>query len=561
MHLAKAMTIPRRLIAKCRTLGSTQATAWPQVGTNTYNTSQTNPSAETTEPWENRVTKAAAARTLLGLRGGRTMARRFVGFAGFTVALAFAAGCAGTKEKPTNPDAASGGGGRDAAVITGAAGTNGAAGTGGSGTDGPGHVIGADALGDAACAAATQQAQQVPLDLYIMMDSSGSMTGTTSGGQSKWDAIRAALTAFLRDGQSAGLGVGLQYFPLLRPGVPASCEMNNECGTSGPCDLIRVCSDAAALVSCTTNADCRGMGTCVRLGQCGVTPQLCAPAGPTFACSAAVGDGCLPIAGYCRARDVCEAAPYATAAVEVAALPGAGDAHETALIDSLDRHVVDGLTPTAGALSGAIMHAQALARANPTHKLAVVLATDGLPSECTPVDIAGSTGIASIAAAAYAGTPAIATYVIGVFSPDEAVDAQSNLDMLAAAGGTGRAFVINTSQNVTQMFVSALNAVRSSGLACQYMLPAAAQDGGQLDYFSVNVQFTPSTGPAVTVGNVKDRASCSPTKGGWYYDADPAAGGTPQTISVCDTTCAQMKADPAGRVDVLLGCKTVIILD
>ena len=63
------------------------------------------------------------------------------------------------------------------------------------------------------------------------------------------------------------------------------------------------------------------------------------------------------------------------------------------------------------------------------------------------------------------------------------------------------------------------------------------------------------------MGNVKDRASCSPTKGGWYYDADPAAGGAPQTISVCDSTCAQMKADPAGRVDILLGCKTVITID
>jgi hypothetical protein len=189
----------------------------------------------------------------------------------------------------------------------------------------------------------------------------------------------------------------------------------------------------------------------------------------------------------------------------------------------------------------------------------VLLATDGLPSECDPADI---TGVAAIASAAQAGTPAVSTYVIGVFTPAEMTDAQMNLDTLAAAGGTGRAFVVSTgSANVTQAFVSALNAVRSSGLSCQYEVPKTVGDGGQIDYYSVNVQFTSGTGQAITVGNVKDRASCSATKGGWYYDVDPASGATPQTISICDTSCTQMKSDPAGRIDILLGCKTVIIVD
>jgi hypothetical protein len=467
-----------------------------------------------------------------------------------------AAGCAGTKQKATVLDGDGG--------TTGAGGSTGSAGTGGRDAgvvidaplgDGPGRVIGGDALGDTACAVATQTAERVPLDLYIMMDSSESMSGTVAGNQTKWDAVRSALTAFLNDQDSAGLGVGIQYFPQLRAGVPASCEMDNACAAFGPCDILRTCSAASTVTPCTTNANCRGMGMCVRLGICNVSPSYCAPAGGI--CSTMANDACVPIAGYCLGRDICDPAPYATPAVEVAPLPGAAPA----LINSLTQHMVDGLTPTAGAVSGAIQHAQALARANPTHKVAVLLATDGLPSECTPVDIMGAGGIASLAASALAGTPSIATYVIGVFTPDEQAAAQMNLDALAAAGGTGRAFVINTSQNVSQSFVDALNAVRSSGLSCQYMLPAATADGGQLDYFSVNVQFTPSNGTPVTVGNVKNRASCSATQGGWYYDVDPTTGGTPQTISICDTTCAQMKADPIGRVDILLGCKTIIIVD
>ena len=69
-------------------------------------------------------------------------------------------GCAGTKQHPSGDAAAAGG-------ATGPSGTGGSGG-GGSPTDGPGRVIGVDALGDAACASASQRAQQVPLDIYIM---------------------------------------------------------------------------------------------------------------------------------------------------------------------------------------------------------------------------------------------------------------------------------------------------------------------------------------------------------------------------------------------------------
>jgi hypothetical protein len=75
----------------------------------------------------------------------------------------------------------------------------------------------------------------------------------------------------------------------------------------------------------------------------------------------------------------------------------------------------------------------------------------------------------------------------------------------------------------------------------------------------VNVQFTSGAGQTVTIGNVHDKTACDARQGGWYYDVDPATG-TPQTISICDTSCAQVRGDPAGRVDVLVGCKTEIII-
>ena len=184
-----------------------------------------------------------------------------------------------------------------------------------------------------------------------------------------------------------------------------------------------------------------------------------------------------------------------------------------------------------------------------------MLATDGLPSECTPDD---TMGVASIAAAGLAGAPSISTFVIGVFAPEEAQDAQTTLDAIAVAGGTKQSFVINLQQNVEQAFLTALNSVRTAALSCEFKVPAAAA-GQTLDYYAVNVQFTSGAGQTVTIGNVHDKTACDPRQGGWYYDVDPAKG-SPTDISICDTSCAQLRGDAAGRVDVLVGCQTEIII-
>jgi hypothetical protein len=416
------------------------------------------------------------------------------------------------------------------------------------------RVVGSAPLGDAACAAHTQKAERLPLDLYVLLDSSSSMTEETAAGQTKWDAVRAALTAFLRDPMSAGIGVGLQYFPLTKPGVPGECGVDGDCGASGPCHILKTCAAPVNIVVCEKDTDCGRGDVCVPLGGCTLTPDYCIPVGGFCGGTRGVprGNTCVGFAGYCTGRDLCEGAAYATPAVEVAPLPGAANA----LVASLNAHAPDGLTPTSGALTGAISHAQALARANPTHRVVVLLATDGLPSECAPVEIAG---VAGIAAGGLAATPSISTFVIGVFAPDEQQSAQTNLDAIAAAGGTKQALTINLTQNVTQAFTAALNQVRTAALACQFKVPAAAA-GETLDYYRVNVQFTSGAGQSVTIGNVANKAACDPRKGGWYYDVDPAGGGKPENISICDTSCTQLRGDAAGKVDVLLGCKTEIVI-
>ncbi|MBK8251676.1 MAG: VWA domain-containing protein [Polyangiaceae bacterium] len=339
--------------------------------------------------------------------------------------------------------------------------------------------------GACACAAETAQANPVQLDLFFMLDQSGSMSETVQGGGTRWDAVTSALKSFFGDPANAGLGAGIQYFPI----------------TSG----------ANCNPTCTTNADCGAYGPCF-----------------VFICLGCTAGG----------TDSCNPADYATPKVEIAPLTAA---HATALSNSINAQGPTGNTPTGPALQGAVDHAKSWAMAHPSHNVVVVLATDGDPTECNPSDIPG---ISNIAAAAANASPKVKTFVIGVGA------SLSNLNAIAAAGGTGSAFIVDGNANVNQEFKAALDAIQQTALGCEYTIPQPAQ--GMLDYNKVNVQYTPGGGSAQVILNVANAAACDPATGGWYYD-NPAA---PTKIILCDATCSVVEADSAGKIEILLGCAT-----
>lgn len=341
--------------------------------------------------------------------------------------------------------------------------------------------------GACACASETQQAQKLQLDLFIMLDQSGSMDDPVQGGGTKWDATKTALNAFFTDPQSAGLGVGIQFFalpPVIPP--PVLCSTNADCGFFAPCFL----------------------GLCVG-------------------------------GGGSNGNDSCNPADYAVPAVEIAPLDAA---HAAALSSSVAAHAPATDTPTAPALQGAIDHAKAWASAHPGHGAVVVLATDGDPTECNPMDIPS---IANLAAAGVAGQPSVKTFVIGV-GPS-----LSNLNAIAAGGGTGSAFLVDTAANVVQQFQAALEAIQQTALGCEYAIPQPQM--GSIDFGKVNVQFTPGGGNPVLLPNVANAAACDPQTGGWYYD-DSAS---PTKILLCPTSCATAESDPNGKIEILLGCDTI----
>jgi hypothetical protein len=403
------------------------------------------------------------------------------------------------------------------------------------------------------CAATTLTATLAPLDLFFMIDSSGSMDDLVAAGQSKWSAVVAAMTAFVNDTASAGLGVGLQYFPLPASGVPATCTTNAQCGSKGPC-VLALCSNVNATIPCASQNNCPRGSSCVSVGYCHNDHNYLCPAPGTADCGADVngfplGACDVMTSSTCAFGDSCTATDYAAPAVTIASLPGVAPT----VIASLGAHSPSGNTPTSAALQGAIDQASTYAAAHTGHTVVAVLATDGIPDECMP----NVTALAQIAATGLAQTPSIKTFAIGVFTPDSVTSGTSDLDTIAASGGTSNAFIINAStQNVEQQFSAALASIRGAALPCTYQVPTPK---GLPDFNKLNVQYTSGSGAVSTIGYVETAARCNTQTGGWYYDTDPAEGGVPSEILTCPKTCSTLKGDAHGKVNIVLGCQTVLM--
>jgi hypothetical protein len=305
------------------------------------------------------------------------------------------------------------------------------------------------------------------------------------------------------------------------------------------------------VVLCKTDRDCGTAQTCIPLGTCSLSDKYCTQFGALCGGEGGVpaGNTCTQIPGYCEARDICESAPYANPTVPISVLPGA----TPSILAALGNRKPEGLTPTGPALTGAIEHARMRQRANPQRKAAVLLASDGFPSECMPATVSG---VAAIAKEGLDGNPSVPTFAVGVVSREEMATATSSLSEIAIAGGTGKPFVINTAANVTADFQAALSAIRSNSLACEYKLPMPS--AGATDFTKVNVQMTRGNGSVETVVNVKDKATCDPERGGWYYDVPLGGSAQPSAILICPATCERLRAERTGQIDIVLGCRTVI---
>jgi hypothetical protein len=237
--------------------------------------------------------------------------------------------------------------------------------------------------------------------------------------------------------------------------------------------------------------------------------------------------------------NACAASAYAKPEVEIGPL-----ATTAPLIrSSIASQQLQSGTPTTPALQGALDHARAWASdaSHGGHAVVVVFATDGEPTTCN----SSISKARSAAAAAVAATPSVRTFVIGLGN-------LTNLNEIAAAGGTTSAFIVDTSGSVSADFLKALNAIRTQAVGCSYAIPAPPA-GQTLDYGLVNVEYQRGgTGAATSFVEVPNATKCGTNATAWYYDDNAA----PTSIVLCPSTCAAVEADPAASVRIVLGCTT-----
>ncbi len=309
-----------------------------------------------------------------------------------------------------------------------------------------------------ACAATSAKASVSPLDMYMLLDRSGSMADNNA-----WTEEVQAIESFVYDVNSVGLGVGFQFLPL-----PALCDSQ----------------------------------------------------------------------------------AYALPAVPITLLPGG----QAQIVSALAVSRPFGGTPLVPALEGAVLVAKQRQMAHPEREIVIVLSSDGLPdTSCSVVPDGGLTNTTnnaiSVIQQAAGLVPPIHTFVIGVAS-------EPALDMLAAAGGTGKAIQVaasdaGTAANIEAPLIAALSQIRTNALPCEYSIPQATT--GTIDFGQVNVTFTPMAGPAQPFYGVGGASACTTTSSDWYYD-NPT---TPKHIELCPTACTAVKASTSGSVDVAYGCATL----
>jgi VWA domain-containing protein len=264
----------------------------------------------------------------------------------------------------------------------------------------------------------------------------------------------------------------------------------------------------------------------------------------------------LQFFGLTNTNDDCGVDKYATPAVPVAPL----EQNRAALLAAIDGTLPGSLTPTSPAVAGALSYALSVAQApdNGDVPTVMVLASDGIPSECGPLgddgqpingfsDIIDTLKSYSAPPADASGNPTqptVRTFIVGTR------ELQANAKTLATAGG-GQAFLVGggtPGANLEQRFLDALLSIVVTPLDCEIDVPQTAPDTGEvIDFEKVRLRFTgASSGTTTEFPRAIGPGSCGQSQAWFYEDASP-----PTKIFLCRKACDSMGA---GELKLELGC-------
>jgi hypothetical protein len=207
-----------------------------------------------------------------------------------------------------------------------------------------------------------------------------------------------------------------------------------------------------------------------------------------------------------------------------------------------------GGTPISAALEGALDWAASYQAAHPEERTVVILATDGEPNGCDE----NYDHISQIAADALASS-GVSTYAIGLQNADGTAINPDDMNQLAAAGGTEKAFFVSDGPTTSADLLAALNSIRGMAIACDFAMPASTTSGQKIDPNLLNVSYTLSSGDAVDLTKVAGASDCG-SASSWYYDDEAA----PTRIMLCPAACDAVTNDAAPQIEILAGCMTQV---
>jgi hypothetical protein len=202
-------------------------------------------------------------------------------------------------------------------------------------------------------------------------------------------------------------------------------------------------------------------------------------------------------------------------------------------------------TPLAPALSAAIAAQKASAL---TGVRSVILLTDGNPTSCDDNGGNAIQTVVDIAAAGLASDPPVRTFVMGVVDGKSGAS-PTNLSPIAKAGGTGRTATCETDNSCFYQINAAtfqddikkaFDAIAAQAFDCTFKV----EPGENNDPEKTNVTLTTAAGE-------KTVAKDTNHQDGWDY----LSGGT--SVQLYGQACTDLKSDPAAKVDIVIGCKTV----
>jgi von Willebrand factor type A domain len=161
----------------------------------------------------------------------------------------------------------------------------------------------------------------------------------------------------------------------------------------------------------------------------------------------------------------------------------------------------------------------------------------------------------------------IRTFVIGAPGSEPA---RGYLSELAFVGGTARNggqcahdpaatagdchFDMTTSTDFAGSLAAALGNVSGAALGCEFAVPT---NGGPVTPGSLNVQFRASQGDPTCFAY--DATACDAGANGWQFATKPDGTQDLTRVVICGAACDQVRADALAKVDVILGCETIML--